>query len=64
MEEDRCERLGPPVFVRGHLRKYAVLVGADPDCSGVEAEGEPSVGGTGGSMASLKDCGADGSCQG
>lgn len=31
MEEDRCERLGPPVFARGHLRKYAILVGADSE---------------------------------
>ncbi len=31
MEQDRCERLGPPVFARGHLRKYAFLVAADPE---------------------------------
>jgi len=31
MEEDRCERLGPPVFARGHLRKYALLVGVDAE---------------------------------
>lgn len=31
MEADRCERLGPPVFARGHLRKYALLVGADAE---------------------------------
>jgi cytoskeleton protein RodZ len=28
MEEDRFGLLGPPVFARGHLRNYALLVGA------------------------------------
>ena len=28
MEEDRLGLLGAPVFARGHLRNYAVLVGA------------------------------------
>lgn len=28
MEQDRFALLGPPVFARGHLRNYAVLVGA------------------------------------
>lgn len=28
MEQDRFALLGPPVFARGHLRHYAVLVGA------------------------------------
>lgn len=28
MEQDRLALLGPPVFARGHLRSYALLVGA------------------------------------
>lgn len=28
MEQDRFALLGPPVFARGHLRNYAILVGA------------------------------------
>jgi len=31
MEEGRFEVLGPPVFARGHLRKYAALVGVPVD---------------------------------
>lgn len=31
MEEGRFEALGPPVFARGHLRKYAALVGVPAD---------------------------------
>jgi len=50
MEEDRCERLGPPVFVRGHLRKYAVLVGADPEAV---LEAHARIEGTGTQPSSL-----------
>lgn len=31
LEEERFELLGAPVFVRGHLRRYAQLVGLAPD---------------------------------
>lgn len=31
LEEDRFEAMGAPVFVRGHLRRYAQLVGLAPD---------------------------------
>jgi len=31
LEEERFEVLGAPVFVRGHLRRYAQLVGLAPD---------------------------------
>ncbi|MBW7931269.1 MAG: helix-turn-helix domain-containing protein [Gammaproteobacteria bacterium] len=31
LEEERFEQLGAPVFVRGHLRRYAQLVGLAPD---------------------------------
>lgn len=31
LEEERFELLGAPVFVRGHLRRYAQLVGLTPD---------------------------------
>jgi len=31
LEESRFETLGAPVFARGHLRKYADLLGIDPD---------------------------------
>lgn len=31
LEEERFEALGAPVFVRGHLRRYAQLVGLAPD---------------------------------
>jgi cytoskeleton protein RodZ len=36
MEEDRFGLLGAPVFARGHLRNYAVLVGA-PESQVMEA---------------------------
>lgn len=46
MEQDRFALLGPPVFARGHLRNYAVLVGAPEqeimaDCD-VEIDSQPS----------------------
>jgi len=46
MEQDRLALLGPPVFARGHLRNYAVLVGAPEqeimaDCD-VEVDSQPS----------------------
>ena len=46
MEQDRFALLGPPVFARGHLRNYAVLVGAPEqeimaDCD-VEVDSQPS----------------------
>lgn len=31
LEEGRFDALGAPVFVRGHLRRYAVLLDLDPD---------------------------------
>lgn len=31
LEEERFDVLGAPVFVRGHLRRYAELVGLSPD---------------------------------
>ncbi len=31
LEEERFEALGAPVFVRGHLRRYAQLVGLSPE---------------------------------
>lgn len=31
LEEERFEALGAPVFVRGHLRRYAQLVGLAPE---------------------------------
>lgn len=31
LEESRFDTLGAPVFARGHLRKYAGLLGIDPD---------------------------------
>ncbi len=31
LEEDRFDALGAPVFARGHLRKYALILGLDPD---------------------------------
>lgn len=31
LEEGRFEAMGAPVFVRGHLRRYAQLVGLSPD---------------------------------
>jgi cytoskeleton protein RodZ len=36
MEEDRFGLLGAPVFARGHLRNYAILVGA-PESQVMEA---------------------------
>ena len=47
MEQDRLALLGPPVFARGHLRNYAVLVGAPEqeimaDCD-VETVPQPSL---------------------
>ena len=46
MEQDRFALLGPPVFARGHLRNYAVLVGAPEqeimaDCD-VEIDSQPN----------------------
>ena len=46
MEQDRLALLGPPVFARGHLRSYAVLVGAPEqeimaDCD-VEFDPQPN----------------------
>lgn len=46
MEQDRLALLGPPVFARGHLRNYAVLVGAPEqeimaDCD-VELDSQPN----------------------
>ena len=46
MEQDRLALLGPPVFARGHLRSYAMLVGAPEqeimaDCD-VEIDPQPS----------------------
>jgi len=46
MEADQCERLGPPVFARGHLRKYALLVGADAEAV-LEAHAHAQGAGTG-----------------
>ena len=31
LEEERFEDLGAPVFVRGHLRRYAQMVGLSPE---------------------------------
>ncbi|MFM1886957.1 MAG: hypothetical protein RL026_2114 [Pseudomonadota bacterium] len=30
LDEERYEQIGPPVFVRGHLRGYALALGLDP----------------------------------
>ena len=42
LEAGRFERLGAPVFVRGHLRKYAELLGLDPEPL-LSAYGQQSV---------------------
>lgn len=31
LDEERFEQVGPPVYVRGHLRSYALLVGLAPE---------------------------------
>src|SRR5512145_3049425 len=31
LEEGRFEAMGAPVFVRGHLRRYALIVGLSPE---------------------------------
>ncbi len=31
LEEDRFDAFGAPVFARGHLRKYALILGLDSD---------------------------------
>lgn len=55
LEENRFEELGAPVFARGHLRKYARMLGIDPEevlraydavvteQSGADLEPAPSV---------------------
>lgn len=49
LEQNRFESLGAPVFARGHLRKYAEIVGIDPDEVSAEYDelttglGEPPI---------------------
>lgn len=50
MEQDRYDELGPAVFARGHLRKYAQLVGAD---AGAVLEAHSRSQGAAGESASL-----------
>jgi cytoskeleton protein RodZ len=42
MEEGRYADLGPPVFARGHLRKYAALLGVPVDEVLADYDGSPS----------------------
>jgi cytoskeleton protein RodZ len=48
LEEERFDALGAPVFVRGHLRRYAELVGESPSVLqeryvSYQAQGEPDL---------------------